>query len=191
MYSSPLNALNGRRNSPVRVHKQSATPESSVSLSFWRKSQSSDGNVRFSWVLSGDRPKGLKRSVSKPMGAIRITSWYPKFNGSHFYFCLPPSSIHRTIRLGGEMMWTAHRPHWFISFDCFSSNLPQWSFRFLDSFLFFFSWQVTNRYRSSVTIPHSGWAALRDVLTDYCDQMPYTEPEADGDGRRESGSEED
>ena len=45
-------------------------------------------------------------------GAVRITSWYIKFNGSHFG--LPPSSIHRMTGLGGKMVWTmiyAHMPH--------------------------------------------------------------------------------
>ena len=51
------------------------------------------------------------------MGAVRITPWYPKFNGSHFG--LQPSSIHRMTGLrGGKMVWTmtyAHRPQLFVS----------------------------------------------------------------------------
>ena len=46
-----------------------------------------------------------------PMGAVRITSWNPKFNGSHFG--LPPGSIHKMTGLGGKMVSTmmyAHRP---------------------------------------------------------------------------------
>ena len=46
------------------------------------------------------------------MGAVCITSSYPKFNGSHFD--LPPSSIHRMTGLGGNFPHTmtyAHRPH--------------------------------------------------------------------------------
>ena len=46
------------------------------------------------------------------MGAVRITSLYPKFNGSHFG--LPPSSMHKMTGLGGKMVWMmmyAHRPH--------------------------------------------------------------------------------
>ena len=44
------------------------------------------------------------------MGLVCITSWYPKFNGSHFG--LPPRSIHRMTGLGGKMVWRyAHRPH--------------------------------------------------------------------------------
>ena len=31
------------------------------------------------------------------MGLVRITSWYPNFNGSHFG--LPPSEIHRMTGL--------------------------------------------------------------------------------------------
>ena len=45
------------------------------------------------------------------MGLVHITSWYPKFNGSHFG--LPHSSIHRMTGLGGKMGWTmtySHRP---------------------------------------------------------------------------------
>ena len=37
-----------------------------------------------------------KIRISRRMGAVRITSLYPKFNGSHF--CLPPSSIHKIGR---------------------------------------------------------------------------------------------
>ena len=47
------------------------------------------------------------------MGAVRITSWYPHFNGSHFGS--PPSSIHRMTGLGDKMLWIvtyAHRPQW-------------------------------------------------------------------------------
>ena len=46
------------------------------------------------------------------MGTARITSLYPKFNGSHF--ALPPSSIHRMTGLDGNFPHTmtyAHKPH--------------------------------------------------------------------------------
>ena len=33
---------------------------------------------------------------------VRITSWYPKFNGCHFG--LSPSSIHKMTRLVGKMV---------------------------------------------------------------------------------------
>ena len=49
------------------------------------------------------------------MGAARITSWHPNFNGSHFG--LPPSSIHEMTGLGGKMVWTmtyAHRPYFVL-----------------------------------------------------------------------------
>ena len=52
-------------------------------------------------------PAGIKTWIE----AVCITSWYPKFNGSHFD--LPPSSIHRMTGLGGNMAWMmmyAHRP---------------------------------------------------------------------------------
>ena len=34
--------------------------------------------------------------------AVGITSWYPKFNGSHFG--LPPSSVHKMTGLGGKFV---------------------------------------------------------------------------------------
>ena len=46
------------------------------------------------------------------MGLVRITSWYPNFNGSHFG--LPPSEIHRMTGLPPNIVWTmtySHRPH--------------------------------------------------------------------------------
>ena len=48
----------------------------------------------------------------EPMGLVRITSWYPVFNGSHFG--LPPSEIHRMTGLPPKIVWTmtySHRPH--------------------------------------------------------------------------------
>ena len=45
------------------------------------------------------------------MGLVRITSWYPNFNGSHFG--LPPSEIHRMTGLPPKIVWTmtySHRP---------------------------------------------------------------------------------
>ena len=56
------------------------------------------------------------RAGQSPMGLVRITQWYPNFNGSHFV--LPPSEIHRMTRnlprLPPKIVWTAtysHRPH--------------------------------------------------------------------------------
>ena len=47
------------------------------------------------------------------MRPVHILSWYPKFNGNHFG--LPPSSIHRMTRLGGNSVLTCtthlHRPY--------------------------------------------------------------------------------
>ena len=46
------------------------------------------------------------------MGLVRITSWYPNFNGSHFG--LPPSEIHRMAGPPHKIVWTmaySHRPH--------------------------------------------------------------------------------
>ena len=46
------------------------------------------------------------------MGLMRIASWYPNFNGSHFG--LPPSEIHRMTGLPPKIVWTmtySHRPH--------------------------------------------------------------------------------
>ena len=51
--------------------------------------------------------------LSDKWGLVRIMSWYPESNGSHFG--LPPSSIHKMTRLSDKMVWTmtyAHRPHW-------------------------------------------------------------------------------
>ena len=44
------------------------------------------------------------------MGLVRITSWYPDFNGSHFG--LPPSEIHRMTRLPPKIVWTMTYSHW-------------------------------------------------------------------------------
>ena len=38
----------------------------------------------------------------RSMGLVRITSWYPEFNGSHFG--LPPNTIHQMTGLGGKMV---------------------------------------------------------------------------------------
>ena len=49
----------------------------------------------------------------KKMGLVRIMSWYPKSNVSHFG--LPPSSNHRMTGLGGKIVWTmtySHKPRW-------------------------------------------------------------------------------
>ena len=48
------------------------------------------------WAIHELMFAGEKKSI-KPMGLVRITSWYPKFNGSHFR--LPPSEIHRMTGL--------------------------------------------------------------------------------------------
>ena len=64
----------------------------------------------WSVINSGACAFGL--SLRHKLGAVRITSWYPTINGSHFG--LPPSSIHKMTGLGGKMVWTmtyAHRPH--------------------------------------------------------------------------------
>ena len=47
------------------------------------------------------------------MGPVRITSWYPNFNGSHFG--LPPSEIHRMTGLPPKIVWTmtySHKDAW-------------------------------------------------------------------------------
>ena len=54
--------------------------------------------------------KSLRSQPS--MGLVRITSWYPNFNGSHFG--LPPTEIHRMTGLPPIIVWTmtySHRPH--------------------------------------------------------------------------------
>ena len=50
--------------------------------------------------------------VVSEMGLVRISSWYPNFNGSHFG--LPPSEIHRMTGLPPKFVWGmtySHRPH--------------------------------------------------------------------------------
>ena len=42
--------------------------------------------------------------ASVMIGLVRITSWYPNFNGSHFG--LPPSEIHRMTGLPPKIVWT-------------------------------------------------------------------------------------
>ena len=73
------------------------------------------------WVWSNcfstwynQRHSKKKKKKKKKTGAVRITSWYPKINGSHFG--LPPSSIHRMTGLGGKFVWSklmmySHWPH--------------------------------------------------------------------------------
>ena len=41
--------------------------------------------------------KVTQTQLGTVMGLVRITSWYPNFNGSHFG--LPPSEIHRMTGL--------------------------------------------------------------------------------------------
>ena len=84
--------------------------------------------LRFNLVYFVVLAEGTKfRSMRKPctssdacdtilavriMGLVRITSWYPNFNGSHFG--LPPSEIHRMTGLPPKIVWTmtySHRPH--------------------------------------------------------------------------------
>ena len=50
-------------------------------------------------VSTLDTPRHPNEDRESNMGAMRITSWYPKFNGRHFG--LPPSSTHRMTGLGG------------------------------------------------------------------------------------------
>ena len=60
------------------------------------------------------------------MGLVRITSWYPNFNGSHFD--LPPSEIHRMTGLPPKIAWTmtySHRPHYRCWF-CVGKALWRW-----------------------------------------------------------------
>ena len=46
---------------------------------------------------------------SSDNGIVRITSWYPNFNGSHFG--LPPREIHRMTGLSPKIVWTMTYPH--------------------------------------------------------------------------------
>ena len=54
------------------------------------------------------------KAPHRAMGLVRITSWYPNFNGSHFG--LPPSEIYRMTGLPPKIVRTltmtySHRPH--------------------------------------------------------------------------------
>ena len=64
------------------------------------------------------------------MWLVRITSWYPNFNGSHFG--LPPSEIHRMTGLPPKIMWTmtySHRPIISHDFRRFSrTRFTRWIF---------------------------------------------------------------
>ena len=63
-------------------------------------------------------------SERRTKGLVRITSWYPNFNGSHFG--LPPSEIHRMTGLPPKIVWTmtySHRPH-FVNPLCHSTQHP-------------------------------------------------------------------
>ena len=65
----------------------------------------------FLLVLMKEKRKRKLRK-SRAMGLVRITSWYPNFNGSHFG--LAPSEIHRMTGLPPQIVWTmtySHRPH--------------------------------------------------------------------------------
>ena len=64
----------------------------------------------FPWL--SNEYKVRKALLRLAMGLVRITSWYPNFNGSHFG--LPPSEIHRMTRPPPKIVWTmtySHRPH--------------------------------------------------------------------------------
>ena len=59
--------------------------------------------VFFMIVFQTDQPVCV-HSLARQRIQLCITSWYPKFIGS--LFGMPPSSIYRTIGLGGKMVWT-------------------------------------------------------------------------------------
>ena len=70
------------------------------------------------WKIESPPPPPQKKPAvlnvkTKIMGLVRITSWYPNFNGGHFG--LPPSEIHRMPGLPPKIVWTmtySHGPHW-------------------------------------------------------------------------------
>ena len=85
----------------------------------WQQAVTWNGLITTSWcgeigsLTSLDACKlGAFSDVREPMGLVRITSWYPNFNGSHFG--LPLSEIHRMTGLPSKIVWTmtySHRPH--------------------------------------------------------------------------------
>ena len=60
------------------------------------------------------------------MGPVSITSWYPKFNGSHVG--LPPSSVHRMTGLGGKVVWTTVIAEIFVRVKISYSSVCQLSY---------------------------------------------------------------
>ena len=77
------------------------------------------------------------------MEAVRITSWFPKYNGPHFG--LLPSSIHTLTRLGGKGVWNSTyelRPH--IASPMFHDNTHLCtSQRGRDTSAWFLLWTLT------------------------------------------------
>ena len=72
----------------------------------------------------------MAKNRLEQMGLVRIPSWYPTFNGSHFD--LPPSEIHRMTGLPPKITCTMtywHRPH------CRISHKLIWCFFFFFSFV--------------------------------------------------------
>ena len=62
-----------------------------------------------------ERLRGSTNYMYITMGLVRITSWYPNFNGGHFG--LPPNEIHRMTGLPPKIVWTmtySHRPHIYL-----------------------------------------------------------------------------
>ena len=78
--------------------------------SFWSEKVSSwKVSEKWSW---NHTTLAKKKTTIIEMGLVRITSWYPNFNGSHFG--LPPSEIHRMTGLPPKIVWTMtylHRAH--------------------------------------------------------------------------------
>ena len=63
-------------------------------------------------------PRRSQYCNSIQWGPVRITSWHPEFNGSHFG--LPPSPAHKMTGLGGKMVWTityTHRHQWWFCIE--------------------------------------------------------------------------
>ena len=70
----------------------------------------------FPWAGTKQRGCSHRKNPTWTMGLVRITPWYPNFNGSHFG--LPPSEINRMTGQPPKIVWTMtypHRPHccWF------------------------------------------------------------------------------
>ena len=75
-----------------------------------------------SCVSTSIQPQSVSSDMSIWMGCVRITSWYPNFNGSHFG--LPPSEIHRMTGLGGKKVIPQNDGKWREQWCIHTGHIP-------------------------------------------------------------------